>query len=62
MNELCRGCRYSNFRDIAEGKPICMIVIFEGQEECPCINCLVKMMCIKNCDIRIKKRQQITIW
>ena len=59
MNKLCRGCRYSNFREIAGGKPICIIVKLESEEDCPCINCLVKIICIKNCDKRTKKRREI---
>ena len=55
MNKLCRGCRFSKLRDTS----LCLIVRARSEKKCPCINCLVKVICNKNCDIRIKKRIEI---
>ena len=57
MNKLCQGCRYSELRDIGTRSYNCVILqLLESEEDCPCINCLVKMVCIENCDKRTKKR------
>jgi hypothetical protein len=54
MNKLCQGCRYSKIEDT-----VCLIAREQSEKKCPCTTCLVKAMCIENCDIRIKKRIEI---
>jgi hypothetical protein len=60
MNPLCRGCRYSKLGDV-RAKSICIIAKLQIEGKCPCINCLVKVMCNKQCDIRISRRRELDV-
>jgi len=45
-NPLCSGCRYTNTE-------ICASEEYNVKKDpCPCVNCLIKVMCHKKCEAR----------
>lgn len=44
MHDMCKGCLVIN--------SACIFVKTRDQDKCPCIQCLVKMMCTKVCKER----------
>jgi hypothetical protein len=44
--ESCKGCSAS--------PEVCLIISTGNQDICPCINCLIKTMCVLECDKYIK--------
>ena len=58
MNKLCQGCRYSSIKYVIV-TVVCMIARSQSEKTCPCSTCLVKIMCTRNCDKRVKKREQL---
>ena len=50
VKDICRGC------SLAQEFSICSFEEHEMQEKCPCIECLVKTMCIESCSERNKIR------
>ena len=51
----CKGCR------LIGKEENCLIVQFDRIDECPCINCLVKVMCKGLCEERHNKRRRIQV-
>jgi hypothetical protein len=41
--DICKGCQAN----------VCLATLYDFEEGCPCIECLVKPICIKWCDIRL---------
>jgi hypothetical protein len=50
MNELCKGCRLHRMET---DKFNCGFDERGAQSYCPCINCLVKVVCQKRCHKRL---------
>lgn len=50
LNELCKGCCRNQYY-------ACFFRRYGKQYKCPCIECLVKVVCIDECEIREYKRR-----
>lgn len=50
MKEDCDGCRIPR----TWGSGVICSAAIEKQYECPCINCLVKIVCSKFCNLRLR--------
>ena len=56
MKEICRGCPTSSIGSgDADGHVggRCTFIQRSKEEQCPCIYCLIKVMCNKNCRERL---------
>lgn len=54
MNELCKGCNmYEKYKRIANSP--CVDYLIKGTA-CPCMTCLVKMMCLECCEAFLKRK------
>lgn len=49
----CRGCR------ISSKSTFCCFKLAQSQKKCPCIECLVKVVCKKECLKRLQSRADI---
>lgn len=49
FKKICKGCVMAR-----SDRSACIIVKKQKEEMCPCINCLVKMICLDTCDERDK--------
>lgn len=47
MNDICDGCV------VTRGVGYCLTHVIENGENCPCVNCLIKVMCSRACEDRI---------
>jgi len=47
MNKHCNGC-LTNSEYVHSG-PHCGMMSFNDKGECPCVNCIIKMMCETLC-------------
>jgi hypothetical protein len=58
--ETCKGCNILIIKCTgrALGHYQCAFVDFDLLHECPCVECLVKMICTKQCKERMKKRDE----
>ena len=55
--EICKGCRTSSkYADQRDGKSKCKriclvsIPVLSETQQCPCITCLIKGMCLSGCE------------
>ena len=44
VHNRCKGCKVK--------ENICSFILMNRIDKCPCIECLVKPMCIQSCDLR----------
>ncbi len=51
MKDICQGCNISYC--------FCYFKLAKAEELCPCINCLVKIVCKTDCDNRLDKRKNL---
>ena len=50
--EVCKGCYiYEN----------CSIPALDGDKMCPCLNCLVKVVCYESCEALVKYARDSTL-
>ena len=58
MENECEGClTYNNTYDNVKGKPYCELYIIPRLSEvqqCPCLNCLIKCICVNRCKDFVK--------
>jgi hypothetical protein len=54
VKDMCRGCTITELRFYN-----CLYITTGLEEECPCIECLIKPMCVVVCDVRIKSYKEL---
>jgi hypothetical protein len=60
MKDICQGCK------ISSNSTFCSFRLAQKEETCVCTDCLVKIVCIKECDKRVEGRSFLlegkTMW
>ena len=51
MKEICRACDKAHI--------FCCFKLAEAEEKCPCIECLVKVICKQECRKRLRERYDL---
>ena len=54
MEDRCKGCKMNEGGINAICPVVTMITIYGLTNDCPCADCLVKVMCLDTCDKRVK--------
>jgi hypothetical protein len=52
LNKYCRGCSFKNHIMEISNLATCIIVVYNQNEYCPCVDCLIKPMCQNRCEVR----------